>query len=160
MGFLAAVGLIVGTATTVYGITNQRKQMKKARRAQERARQQQIKADKLKQRKEMLAQIRRARIARGQVLQGGANAGAYGSSSVVGGAGSASSQAIGNIDYVNTLGFYNEATSGYLQQAANAQSRAQEFGALTNLGFSMFQYGLGGIGSSPTSAKPNVPPKG
>lgn len=110
----------------------------KANDAQNKAMDIQRRADELKQNRERRQVIREARIKRAMIEQGGANQGATTSSAVTGGAAGITSQASGNLSFLDNMGSMNQATTRSLTQANNYTQEAAEFGAMASLGNTVF----------------------
>lgn len=111
---------------------------------QEQARLEQQKAD-IANTRNLRTAVRQARIARGSVINQGANAGTSTSSGVVGGAGSVVSQNASNTSFFNTNSALNsqitetQITQGQAAaEAGSAQGEAATFGALGSLGGTVF----------------------
>ena len=136
---------VIAIGLAVAGTVGSAIQGRKAEKAQKRARQLQERQEKLKQRREELRARREARIEQARIAQAGANVGASGSSAVVGGVASLQSQLSSNLSFLNESGNLAQQQSRFLQKAANAQARAGEFGAVANLGFTLFDAAGGSI---------------
>ena len=116
-------------------------------------------------RQEKLQQLREARIRREAILSSAANAGAMGSSSAIGGAGSAVSSGIGNIGVLNVFQGYSKAMGaaqseiakqegelqrlGVKMEAQNA--KAQMIGGITDTAISIATLPWGGTGGAAAS---------
>ncbi len=113
--------LAVMATATVYSAGEQRK----ANKANKRARKEQQKADKLRSQKSAVEQIRQAQIARASIVQSGENQGVGGSSGVLGGAGSVSAQAAGNLGFANQVFALQQSQNRLMESAYSHQSNAQ-----------------------------------
>lgn len=81
----------------------------------------------IKNQREVREQIRQERIKRATILQSGENVGAAESSGVLGGAASVTSQAAGNISFLDSLQQANMASSIFASKAADYQESASLF---------------------------------
>ena len=79
-------------------------------------------------RQEKLQQLREARIRREAILSSAANAGAMGSSSAIGGAGSAVSSGIGNIGVLNVFQGYSKAMGAAQSEIVKQEGELQRLG--------------------------------
>lgn len=82
--------------------------------------------------------IRQARIARGTVVNTGANAGTSQSSGVLGGVASVGSQLNSNVDYLNQSTAVAKEYASAQADAGAAAGEAAQWGALGNLGGTIF----------------------
>ena len=101
---------VASTTASVVSSEKARKQQKKANKIQERVRQTQDSRSRL-------AQIREARMAQAQILQGGATQGALGSSAVQGGFSAAGSNAENNIQFINQVDTLQQAINKRMEKA-------------------------------------------
>lgn len=92
--------------------------------------------------REIRDNVRKARIARAQVLNAGAVRGVGTSSSVIGGAGAVQAQLASNIGFLNTQQDLNRQANAYLDQSAEFQNQAISAGDRGNV----FR-GIGGFAS-------------
>ena len=113
---IAAVGLLVGTGSTVVA----QRQQKKARRSQQRI------AD-LQADRQRRAQLREARIRRAQVENIAAQTGTAESSGEIGATGAIQSQLASNLSFLDQTQTLSNRASSALQSASDIQS----FGAVT-----------------------------
>ena len=149
MGTVAAVSsLILGGVSTI----QQQNQQKKAQRAQEASREEQRKAqaeakasEAERAARERRQQVREERIKRAQIIQASFNSGVSGSSGELGGASNLASQLSSNLGFNSSqirhgenISVFNNNSSIFDQQAANAISRANTFGAIAGLSSSIF----------------------
>ena len=160
MGLEALViGSLLATGASVVSGEKSRSQQKKANRIQEKVRQTQDSRSRL-------AQIRQARMAQSQVIQGGASQGALGSSAVQGGYSAIGSNAENNIQFINQMDTMQQAVNKRMESANNWSGAASGFGALASIAGSV----AGGMQSSaastpqatttaPTSVMPRVGPR-
>ena len=124
----AITATVVAVATTASVISGEksRKQQKKANRIQEKVRQTQDS-------RARLAQIREARMAQAQVLQGGATQGALGSSAVQGGYSAIGSNAENNIQFINQVDTMQQAINKRMESASNWSGAASGLGAIASI---------------------------
>lgn len=142
MTAIAIGGLVLSGVSTVAGMSAQ----SDSARAQRRAQEYQRRMDELRQNRERRQAIREQRIKTAQVIQAGANQGAVTSSAVQGGSGSLQSQLSSNLSFLDSMGRNANLASQANQQALNASSRAQNFGAMAGLGGTIFS-AAGGFGT-------------
>mgnify|MGYP003147670894 CR=1 FL=1 len=135
------IGAVACVAGTVASISNQRKSAGLQRRQQE-----------LASRRSRRQAIRQAQLQRAQSVATAQAAGSLGGSGGLGGIGAIGSQ-LGE-----ALGFSNQ-MSGLSQQIGAAQSRAQLFGDVANLGMVGVNFGLS-QGAKFSDIIPNRPPQG
>lgn len=129
---IAGVGLAIGAA----GALQQRKEQKKARKAQQRAADEQRKINAARVARERQQQIRAA-IRKRAILSNQAGAqGLLGSSSSIGGISGVTSEAGGNIDFLNQVNAGLENISTFQQQAIDAQTGTP--GLLNTVGSAVF----------------------
>ena len=115
----------VSTVGSLYASEKGRSQQKKANRIQEKVRQ-------TKDARSRIAQIREARMAQSQIIQGGANQGAMGSSAVQGGYSAVGSNAENNIQFINQIDTLQEAINKRMEKAGNYSNIANVSAELTN----------------------------
>ncbi len=134
----AAVATI-GTMATIgaAGVAGSLYSSRKARKQQKRAQQIQMKSAKLQSARQAVQQVRGAQIARAQILQAGENQGVGGSSGVMGGAGSATSQAGGNIGFANQLFGMQQSAQRLMQSANTWAGHASGIAQISNFGMQL-----------------------
>jgi len=130
VAYIAAGTAAVGTVGSVVSGEKSRSQQKKANRIQEKVRQTQDSRSRL-------AQIRQARMAQSEVIQGGASQGAMGSSAVQGGYSAIGSNAENNIQFINQMDTMQQAVNKRMESANNWSGAASGFGAIASLGSSV-----------------------
>lgn len=145
MGIEVAIAA-AGLALSGVSMVQQRKQAKRSAAATRRAEEARMKQEELKQARERRQQVREARIRQGQVAQTTALQGAATSSAAAGGVASLQSQLASNLGFLDQAGAISGEIGAARTQAAQAQFRAQEFGALGSFGSSVFQ-AAGGFGT-------------
>jgi len=120
---------------------------REARRSRQEASRLQSEAEQLKATKSAIDQVRKAQIARAQIVQQGANTGTSGSSAVAGATGAVQSQVGGNIAFAQSVFDLNQQASAQLRRAAAREERSGAIAA-TNSTISsaggMFGGGSGG----------------
>ena len=84
-----------------------------------------------------MSQVREARMAQAQVLQGGATQGALNSSAVQGGYSAIGSNAENNIQFINQIDSMQQAINRRMEDASKWQSRAAGFSAISSIAGSM-----------------------
>lgn len=124
---------ILFTASTLYGINEQ----KKAGEAQAQSQQAQKRMSEIDAQKQRIAQVREARIRRAQILASKGGTGP-GTSAIVGGMSAITSQERSNIGTINQTQDLASQASAYNQQAADAASRAGVAGAVANVTNTLF----------------------
>lgn len=124
---IALTAAVIGTATSAVGSVMQQQAAQKAAKAN--AKLQDIEAQ-----RERVKQVRTSRIARANIEQAGANAGAADSSSVIGGAQDATNQGNQNISFINL-----EQSAG--RQISNAQNQQAQAGGIVDIGSGLQQIG-------------------
>ena len=77
--------------------------------------------------------IRQSQIARANILQSGENQSVGSSSGVLGGAGSVTSQAGGNINFANQIFAHQQSAQRLMDSANSKQAMASGFGQIANL---------------------------
>jgi hypothetical protein len=117
---LAVIGAVVGTGATIASVNTQRKMAKEQQRQQQ-----------LATRQSQRQAIREAQIRRAQTLATGQASGAVGSSGVAGGTASLGSQVGGSLGFASQM-------SGLSANISNLGQRASTLGAISGLGFQMF----------------------
>lgn len=110
-----AINAAAAIGATAYGAAAQNK----AADAQKRSIREQQRIADLKNQREVREQVRQERIKRASILQSGENVGASESSGVLGGAGSVTSQAAGNISFLDNLASANQASNLFGEKAAS-----------------------------------------
>lgn len=132
---LAAASLAVSTV----GAAASYQQQKKAASAQGRAQAAQLAMQEAQARRERRDAIRQARITQANIIQAGETAGAAESSSVSGGVGAIGSQLGYNLGFQDQQMSLQRQQSSALQAAANYQTRAQGYGAVSSVFNQAFQ---------------------
>jgi hypothetical protein len=117
---------VVSTTASVVSSEKSRKQQKKANKIQERVRQTQDSRSRL-------AQIREARMAQAQILQGGATQGVMGSSAVQGGFSAAGSNANNNIQFINQIDTLQQAINKRMEKANTYSGMSSAFGGIASI---------------------------
>ena len=131
---------VVGAGATVYSANKQASATKKAASAQREATAAQGRSASVEAQRARIAQVREARIRRGQVISAGANAGMGATSSGIGGAvGSIASQMGENIGNINQQQTFAEETSAALQTSADQQVKAQRWQQIGAFSQSIFK---------------------
>lgn len=131
---IAAAGLALGVGGA---ITGNKKQKQSAGYQREAAGYQQKQAN-LQNARAKRDAVREARMAYGQAQNAAANQGVSGSSSSLGGLSSIAAQARDNVSFLDKYGFLSDQASTALGKAGVAQSQANTYGAISNLGFTAF----------------------
>lgn len=117
-------------ATTVYSASEQKKEAKKAARAQEGIRNEENARNKSQQMVERRQQLREERIKRARVLQASQNTGTAASSGETGAISSLGTQLGSNLGFNQSMVRSGERMSIFAQQAADAQTRQGSAAAL------------------------------
>jgi hypothetical protein len=146
---------IAGLALTAFGTVSSFMQQQKAAEAQKKALAVQSAMDQLKQQREARQAMREARIKRASIVQAGANQSATASSAVQGGAASVQSQLSGTLSFLDQMGQMAKQATGYQQAAVDAGASAGMFGAIANLGGTIFQSWKPAVNAS-TGTRPPV----
>lgn len=135
--FSAIASLVVGAASAV-GQANAAKKQSKAQRSASEA---QSRASSVEAQKSRIAQVREARIRRGQVLASGSQGalGFAGTSGIQGALGSISTQMADNIGSINQQQTFAAETSAALQKATDFGVKAQKFQLIGQVSQSIFQ---------------------
>ena len=155
-GIIAVTAISAGAA--IYSGNQQAKATKKAAQAQQEATAAQGRSASVEAQRARIAQVREARIRRGQVISAGANAGMGAASSGIGGAvGSIASQMGENIGNIGQQQTFAEETSAALQTSADQQVKAQRWQQIGAFSQSIFKQ-AGGFttifgGNTSTGAK-------
>ena len=163
MGIEIALALsgpaLIGTALAGAGLYMQYEQGEEAKKqrseqaaAQQRSQAAQDRASAVAAQRERLQQVRQSRIAQAQIINTSTQKGmGTGTSGVAGGTASATSQTGANIGSINVAQSFGQEASMWNSRAAaaatsafNAQSNAQMWGNISNVGMSIFQ-GAGGF---------------
>jgi len=138
-------------ASTAYSASEQKKESKKAARAQEQIRNEERASNKAKEMAERRQQLREERIKRARVLQASQNSGTAYSSGESGAVSSLNTQLSSNIGFNQSMLRSGERTSIFAQQASDAQSRQQGAAAFgqfalnaASLAGSIFSGNIGG----------------
>lgn len=154
---IETVVAIASLAVGVMGAMNQADAAKAAQEAQEDARKEQKAANAAQAAQERRQQIREERIKRARILQASANTGTSESSGELGATSNLASQLGGNIGF--NLGQINHAnkTSDYLQKASDFQTSANNWGAISNVGRSIFQQTSGSLFQTLDLTQPAAP---
>jgi len=139
LGAAAGSAAAVGTMAVIGGVgaVGSLYSARKARKQQKRAMQIQQKSAKLASARQAVQQIRQSQIARAQILQAGENQGVGESSGVLGGAGSATSQAGGNIGFANQLFGLQQSAQRLMQSANTWSGRASGIAQISNFGMQL-----------------------
>ena len=116
---VAAVAVVASLVTARKG----RKERARARKISE-------KRDRLKLVRQSAEQVRKAQIARQQVIQQAESTGVGDSSAVQGGLGSIQNQAASNIGFAQTLASLQQQIRNRLERSADFASNAQTFGQI------------------------------
>ena len=106
---------------------------RKARKSAEKAAKVDQRRARLQSTRQSLEQVRKAQIARAQVLATGEQQGVAGSSAVLGGAGSIQTQAGGNIGFAEQLFSLQQSASRLRLNASMHAGQSQAFGTLASL---------------------------
>ena len=132
----------VGAAFAAKGAIDQKKAAEEAASAREESEKRQQRIRDLQTARERRKQVAQARIQRAQILAGAGAAGTTETSSFVGGTGSISSKAAGNIGFINQTQALSQQASLFNQQAADAQGREAQAQALGGVGKTLFSTGI------------------
>ena len=136
----AVVGAgVAGVASTVKSV----KAAKSSAQAAQQAAQTQVRIQQQQVAQQRRQSIRRSIIARSQLRSRAQAAGLQGSSAVAGGLGSISSQLGTNLGFGGMLSGLGQRYTSLTGQANYLSSQSQMFGSMANLGFSVFQGGMG-----------------
>jgi len=129
----------ISAAATAYSGVQQSKAAKKQTQAQGEAADAQGRAANVEAQQARIAQVREARIRRGQVVASGTNAGmGVGTSGIGGATGSISSQMGSNIGSINQQQTFADETSAALQKSTDAGVNAQKWQMIGNFSQSIF----------------------
>lgn len=139
---VAVASLAIGTASFVEG----QKARKESRRAQERAASEQRASNAAQAAQERRQQIREERVRRARILQAGENTGTGGSTLEAGALGSLSTTLGSNLGFSAGARMRADNMSIFGQQAANANSRAQQMDSIFSLSSQLFS-SAGGFGT-------------
>lgn len=143
---------VVGTAVVgagVAGVANTVKSVKAAKssaQAAQQAAQTQVRIQQQQVAQQRRQSIRRAIIARSQMRSRAQAAGLQGSSAAAGGISSLSSQLGTNLGFGGMLSGLGQAYTSLTGRANYLSSQSQMFGSIANLGFNIFQGGMGMAG--------------
>jgi len=130
---------VIGAGATVYSANKQAGATKKAAQAQQEASAAQGRSASVEAQRARIAQVREARIRRGQVISAGANAGMGATSSGIGGAvGSIASQMGENIGNIGQQQTFAQETGVALQNAANQEVKAARWQQIGQFSQSIF----------------------
>ena len=139
MSGIAIAAAVIGAGATVYSASKQASATKKAAQAQQEASAAQGRSASVEAQRARIAQVREARIRRGQVISSGVTGGlGQGSSGLGGAVGSIASQMGENIGNINQQQTFAQETGVALQSAANQQVRAQTWQQVGQIGQSIF----------------------
>lgn len=122
----AVVVAAAATGASVY-------QSNKSAKAQRKQQQVQNKIDERSRKREQLAQLRQAQIARAQATQASVNTGTADSSGLAGQMASINSTALGNVAFTQQVQTGADATSLWANKAAGAATMAGNWGAVAQL---------------------------
>ena len=148
----------LSAAATVYSGSQQAKATKKASQAQQQANEAQARSASVEAQRARIAQVREARIRKGQVISAGTSGGlGMGTSGLGGAVGSIASQMGENIGKINQQQTFAQDTGAALQESANQQVKAQKWQQIGAFSQSIFQQ-AGGFttifrGNTSTGAK-------
>jgi len=148
----------LGAAATVYSGSKQASATKKAAAAQQEASAAQGRSASVDAQRARIAQVREARIRKGQVISAGTSGGlGMGTSGLGGAVGSIASQMGENIGNINQQQTFAQETGAALQESANQQVKAQKWQQIGAFSQSIFQQ-AGGFttifgGNTSTGAK-------
>lgn len=134
IAIIAGIGLAVGA---VGGYASY-KQQKKANKLQKKAAATQRSSDNMKAARERREAIRNARLASASVTQDAVNDGVIGSSAALGGLGSIASQLNQNLSFLDGQNRLADQAGTELSKANKAIGSAQTWGAVSNLGMTVF----------------------
>jgi type II secretory pathway pseudopilin PulG len=134
MSTAAKVGLAIGAVGTAAQIQGQRK----AARAQEQSFRAEQRRAEVQNIRSVRQQIRQARLAQSQMTNVAAQTGGMGSSGLLGGTSSVGSQLADNLGYMSNIAAENTAISNAQISSARATSNAAVFGAIGQLGGTIF----------------------
>jgi hypothetical protein len=131
---LAVASLVVGAAGTVASI----EQGNKSAKAQKEARATSQAQNSINQQAQIRDQVRAQRVKTAQISQASADTGVTGSSGELGSASVLGAQTGSNVGNISGAGITTESLSRSTQRAADANSRANTYGAIANIGMSSF----------------------
>lgn len=148
----------IAIGTQAVGTIASAQQQRKAAAAQQRQYQAEERKAEVQNVRSVRQQIRESRLARAAMTNVAAQTGGIGSSALAGGISSVGTQFAGNLNYMQQIAEQNTAIGAAAAQGAQAMSNAAVYGAIGNLGGTIFQ-GMGGF-KALNAPKPLVPISG
>ena len=131
----------ISIGLSAFSAVKQQQQAKKAEKAQKQVANEQKKLNDAQATRERQKTVREA-IRRQAIIANSAGVtGTLGSSAAQGGIGSLSSEAGGNVGYINTVADANNRISTFNTQAQSASNSAATYGQISQVGFAGIQYG-------------------
>ena len=146
MATAAAIIGVLSTAESSRQASKGRRQTRDARKIDE-------KRNKLQLQRQSLEQIKKAQIARAQVLAQGESQGVGTSSGVLGGAGAIQSQAGANIGFAQQIFGLQQSASRLRSSAQSSMGSSQAFGQFAGLAANFSGAGLGADGFGKTTQR-------
>jgi ABC-type protease/lipase transport system fused ATPase/permease subunit len=152
---IGTIAAVVGAGALVGGTVMQMSASKKAAKEAKKANKFERQKAELQSARQKMEAMRAGRLAMAEAQQNASNQGVGDSSSGRGGAASIFSQTSVNLSFLDQYGYYSDQASRHLQKSANAQASASMWGAVAQLGGTV--YGMSGGFKGP---KPPAPKEG